>query len=78
MDSAEGDSTKSRRKRGYGPLRSFRTKAGLTVDELAARAQVGRQTIIRAEARGGWPGRPAMRAAVRRALGLTDEGSWGP
>lgn len=58
---------------GHGPLRRARVRKGLSVTALAKSANVGRNTILRAEARGSWPRLQAQRAAVRRALGLIEK-----
>lgn len=60
-------------KPGSGPLRSARLRRRMSINALARAAAVGRNTILRAEQRGGWPTLPAQRQAVRTALGLTEK-----
>ena len=57
-------------KRGHGPMRAMRLRAGFSIQALALKADVHRNTILRAEQRGGWPkGRHALRD-IRAALGV--------
>jgi len=51
-------------------MRDIRLAAGVTLVELAERAELSLSTLTRVEARGGWPLRSYQRRAVCEVLGV--------
>jgi uncharacterized protein YjcR len=49
------------------------TNSGMTLVQIAAKADVSLETVRRAKSEDEWPPQRKTRAALKRALGLLDE-----